>query len=72
MSRLASELVVGPGLDGKGTETRLTFDLSATPPAASEQVEGQLTSSSERLRGIVAGPDEHARVDRGGFRSPLT
>jgi hypothetical protein len=31
MSRLASELVVGPGLDGKGTETRLTFDVSATP-----------------------------------------
>src|SRR4051794_10936743 len=43
-----------------------------TPAGGFEQVEGQLTSSSECLRGIVAGLDEHARVDPGGFRSPLT
>jgi serine/threonine-protein kinase RsbW/stage II sporulation protein AB (anti-sigma F factor) len=28
---LTSALDIGPGLDGKGTETRLTFDLGATP-----------------------------------------
>jgi anti-sigma regulatory factor (Ser/Thr protein kinase) len=43
MARLASELVIGPGLDGTGTETRLTFDLSATPAGPGpEQVERQL------------------------------
>ena len=43
MIRLASEVVVGPGLDGKGTETRLTFDLSATPAGPGpEQVERQV------------------------------
>ena len=34
MTRLTTQLVIGPGAGGKGTETRLTFALAGVAPAS--------------------------------------